>query len=155
MGINVDLIIVLVFLFYIFHSSLKIAKQFIKSNNSNRVLENFDLYIKILNQHMDKAFEIIHKDRILIYSIEATKPNDTEVEVAAKDYAKLVLKLIGPMIKKQVINIYGNEETLLINLIEDFRVRFEEDNIREHALKNIMSSELEEEKNEPSVGKTI
>jgi len=111
------------------------------TQNRNRVInkiEKFESYIAILEYHMKKAYDIIYKDKILIYSLEAVKINDIEFNVVSKDFAVLVMKLIGDNLKEEFIELYGTEETFIFNLIEYFNSRFENDEIREKARENIM-----------------
>jgi hypothetical protein len=88
---------------------------------------------------MKKAYDIIYKDKILIYSLEAVKINDIEFNIVSKDFAILVMKLIGDNLKEEFVELYGNEETFIFNLIEYFNNRFENDEIREKARENIMT----------------
>jgi hypothetical protein len=111
------------------------------TQNRNRVInkiEHFESYVAILEYHMKKAYDIIYKDKILIYSLEAVKINDIEFNVVSKDFAVLVMKLIGDNLKEEFIELYGSEETFIFNLIEYFNSRFENDEIREKARENIM-----------------
>ena len=109
-------------------------------NLSNYVI-NFSSYMTVLGYHMDKAYEIIYKDRILIYSLEATKLNNNEFTVVAKDFLTLVLKMLGPNLVNEFIILYGNEETLFFNVTEYFNTKFENDEIRKSATDSIVDNE--------------
>ena len=106
-----------------------------------KFVTNFESYVAILTYHMEKAYDIIYKDNILIYSIEATKINDKDFEIVTKNFAYLVLKMIGPKLRKEFVELYGNEETVIFNMIEYFNSRFENDEIRKSATENIMEEE--------------
>jgi hypothetical protein len=111
------------------------------TQNRNRVIhkiENFESYVAILDYHLRKAYDIIYKDKILIYSLEGIKINDNEFNVVSKDFVLLVMKIIGENLKEEFIELYGNEETFIFNLVEYFNNRFENDEIRETARENIM-----------------
>ena len=43
-------------------------------------IKNFKEYISVLEYHMDKAYDIIHKDRILAFSLDAYRVPDEEYE---------------------------------------------------------------------------
>lgn len=101
------------------------------------MLDHFDAYAGILMYHMEKAYDIIHKDQILIYSLEATGLPEGEFDAATKSFGKLVIKMIGPMLYKELVYLYGNEETLIFNITEYFNTRYEGDAIRETALENL------------------
>jgi len=105
-------------------------------------MTNFNTIMSILDFHVKKAFEIIYKERIMIYSLEATKPNESEFETISKDFARLVIKLIGPNLFESLVSVYGNEETLLFNLMEMFNTFFENDEIYKMASSQLMENDL-------------
>jgi hypothetical protein len=113
---------------------------FININDTNKMsdrIKNFESYAAVLEYHMKKCYDIIYKDKILIYSLEAVKINDEEFNNASKEFALLVLKIIGPNLKNEFIELYGDEETLIFNLIEYFNTNFENDEIREKSRQNM------------------
>jgi hypothetical protein len=105
------------------------------------IIKNFDSYSAVLQYHMDKAYNIIHKDQILIYSLEATTLPDVEFNKATLDFIKLVEKMLGPTLTKEMIFVYGDYNTLTFNLAEYFNTRYDEDEIRKSALSEVMESE--------------
>lgn len=115
-----------------------------KMENKKRLdyMLNFTVIMAILDFHVKKAFEIIYKEKILIYSMEATKPSQNEFETISKDFARLVLKLIGPAFTESLVSLYGNEETLLFNLMEMFNTYFENDEIYKSTSNQMMESDL-------------
>ena len=115
-------------------------------NKKQNCINNFEHYMITLDYFLMKAFDIIYKDRILIYSIEATKLNDDQFAEVSKDFGKLVLKMLGPNLVNEYIDFYGNEDTFLFNITEYFNTRFEEDEIRKGSINNLMENEqLDEE----------
>jgi len=123
---------------------LYILLEFSKLENKKRLdcMVNYNIIMAILEQHVKKAFEIIYKEKIMIYSLEATKPNEYEFEVISKDFAKLVIKLIGPNLFESLVALYGNEETLLFNLMEMFNTFFENDEIYKAASNDLMENDI-------------
>lgn len=111
-----------------------------KEHNLQYVI-NFNTYMGIQDLFIERAYEIIHKDRMLIYSIEATKIDDKQFNEFAKDFANLVMKLMGPMLTSEFVNMYGDEDTFLFNLIEVFSTKYESDEIRKDAIEDLMESE--------------
>lgn len=101
--------------------------------------EKFVTYATVLEYHMQKAYDIIYKDRMLIFSVEATKVSDKEFGIISKDFGYLVLKMLGPNLTSEFTELYGNEETLLFNIIEYFNTRNESDAIREKARENLLN----------------
>jgi hypothetical protein len=106
-----------------------------------KIVTNFEQYATVLEYYMQKAYEIIYKDRILIYSLEALKINDIDFNIVSKDFALLTFKLMGPNLKDEFVNLYGNEETLIFNLMEYFNRKFEDDEIRKKAEDNLVNNE--------------
>lgn len=110
-----------------------------KEQNLQYVI-NFETYIGVQSLFIEKAYDIIHKDRMLIYSIEATKIDDKQFNEFAKDFASLVIKLMGPMLTNEFTNLYGDEDTFLFNLMEVFSTKYESDEIRKDAIENLMET---------------
>lgn len=125
---------------FIFYLSFEFYKFDHKKRLDNML--NFTVIMAILDFHVKKAFEIIYKEKILIYSMEATKPNQSEFETISKDFARLVMKMLGPNFLESLVSLYGNEETLLFNLMEIFNTFFENDEVYKSASNQIMESEL-------------
>jgi len=122
---------------YLFYYAVESKRQI------DRIL-NFDSYAAVLQYHMEKAYEIIHKDRILVFSLEATKMSEVDFQRAAVDFTNLVLKMIGPKLRKEFVQLYGDEDTLLFNINEYFSTRYEDDEVRKKSIANLMSSETGE-----------
>lgn len=104
-------------------------------------ITNFESYMAVFVYHMERAYEIIYKERILIYSLEGMKLSESEFQAASKDFATLVLKMIGPNVKEALIDLYGDEETLLFNIMEYFSSKFENDEVYKSSLDNIINKE--------------
>jgi len=100
-------------------------------------INNYTNYITILNYHMEKAYDIIHKDNFLVYSLEGTKPSEEDINKHSKEFAVLVMNMIGPMMEKEFIFLYGDESSFYFNLLEFFNNKYEDDEIRKTALNNI------------------
>lgn len=94
-------------------------------------IKNFESYIAVLEFHMKKAYDIIYRDKILIYSLDGAKINDIEFNDAVKQYVLLVFKFIGENLKNEFIELYGSEDTLIFVLIEYFNHSIDNDEIRE------------------------
>ena len=107
----------------------------------NHVVRHFIDYRSTLEYNMERAFELIYKDRILVYSIEAVKVDEKDLDRISKEYVQLVQKLIGPTFLKEFIFIFGDVETFSFNLLEYFNLRYENDEIRKDSLDNLMSKD--------------
>ena len=114
-----------------------------KHKRSERLILKFADYTAVLTFFMEKAYELIHKDKILIYSLEATKLPDKDFNRFSKDFIRLVEKLLGPTLVVEFIYFFGNYDTFIFNLVEFFNSRYEGDEIRKASMENLMQSDLE------------
>lgn len=105
-------------------------------------VKGFADYISVLEFHMNKAYDLIHKDRILVYSLEATKLPDEEFQAITQDFVRLVIKFIGPELKNDFVSFYGDENTFIFNMVEYFNTRYEEDSIRKQTLDDMSDQNL-------------
>ena len=112
-----------------------------RSDRLFRSINNFESYVAVLQVHMDKAYTIIYKDKLLVYSTEGMKVNDIEFSAIAKAYTMLVLKLIGSTLREEFIFLYGNEETLLFNIVEYFHSKYENDEIQKSVTDKMMNTD--------------
>lgn len=106
-------------------------------------VKNFNDYMSVLNYYMEKSFDMIYKDRILVFSLEGTKPDEKEVQQCCKDFCKLVFRMLGPNLMMEFVFLFGNEDTLIFNLTEYFNTRSENDEIKQASLDSLMESDIE------------
>lgn len=104
-------------------------------------IKNFNNYIAVLEYHMDKAYDMVHKDKILAYSLEAYRMPDEEYETISHDFVKLVQKFIGPTLLDEYIKLYGDEDSFIFILLDYFSKRYEDDEIRKTAMDNLTKEE--------------
>ena len=71
-----------------------VAIRLYMSSRRKYFIINFSEYITVLNYHKEKAYDLIHKDRILVYSMEASRLDDTEFNRASQDFVTLLIKLL-------------------------------------------------------------
>ena len=109
------------------------------------IIKNFESYSAVLQYHMEKAYNMIHKDQILVYSVEATTLPDAEFHKASIDFINLVQKLLGPTLVKEMVFLYGNYDTFVFNLAEYFNTNYDADEIRKASMGEMMESEVEPE----------
>ena len=100
-------------------------------------IKNFKDYISVLEYHMDKAYDIIHKDRILAFSLDAYRVPDEEYEAISQDFVRVVQKYIGPTLLREFVQLYGNEDAFLFIVLDFFHRRYEQDEIRKTAMDNL------------------
>lgn len=133
--------IVIAFLFgYVF------IKRVHKKHITMSYMKDFASYIGVLEYHMQKAYDIIYKDRVLTYSLEATSLPEKEFNAACQDFANLVIKMIGPRLYEEVCFLYGDEQTFVFNLVEYFNDKYESDEIRKSSINSLTDNDSEEQK---------
>ena len=118
-----------------------IIVKILSYQKTERFLKNFADYVSVLEYHIQKAYDIIHKDRILTYSLDGMRIEDKDFDVVSGDFVKLVIKLLGPMLYKEFLFLYGNEDTFMFSLIEFFNSKYEDDEVRRGVLDNITEDE--------------
>lgn len=123
------------------YSGIQLIKNFLINKRRQYFITNFENYITVLDYHMDKAYTMIYKDRILIYSVEATKLDDNQFKEVLKDFLKLAKQFLGKTLEDELIELYGSEETFLLSMTEYFNSKFENDEIRKESVDNLMNSD--------------
>jgi diphthamide synthase (EF-2-diphthine--ammonia ligase) len=123
--------------------SFSFVYLFYKRSIIDKLVRNYNLYTVLLQYNMDKAYETIYKDNILIYSVEATRITDKDFNAYTKHFIVLVEKLLGPKLKDEFIFLYGDYETFVFNVADYFNRKYEEDEVRKSAVDNLMDSEIE------------
>lgn len=113
-----------------------------KQHRLNQII-HFTDYYGVLEYHLSRAYEMIYKDRVLIYSLEAMKLDNVRFIAATKAFGNLVLRMIGPTLAEEFADLYGNEETFLFVLSEYFNKKYEEDEIRKDSIDEVMNQEVE------------
>jgi hypothetical protein len=98
-------------------------------------------YKVLFDEFLEKSFDIIYKDRILVFSMEGTKPSEKDFNRYSVDFINLVLKLLGPNLKEELVYLYGNEETLLFTMAEYFNTRSEQDEIKQASIDKMMDED--------------
>lgn len=122
--------------------SFKRVMDYADAKENKRLIEKFEHIHAILTFHMDGAFETIHKDNILVFSLDGVKPKEEDIDKLSHEFVKLTLRLAGPNMLKIFVELYGDEDTLFFVMIDYFNRRFEDDEIRASAIQNIQDSEV-------------
>jgi len=116
-------------------------RTILNHKRTQRIITNFADYTSVLQYYMEKAYDMIHKDRILIYSLEATRVPEEQINVVSRDFITLVEKMIGPRLLNEFIFLYGNYETFIFVMAEYFSTNYENDAIRGDSIGEMMESE--------------
>ena len=105
-------------------------------NNKKLLYEHSDDIIKILDRAKDMAYEKIKKEDIIKYLTNNEPITNKESEIFARKYIKLCIDLIGPNIKKDLAELYGNLDSVVSILYSDFILKLSEDELMYKLLPN-------------------
>jgi hypothetical protein len=136
--INSGIILICVLIATIFGVSIF---RYIKRSN---YVKGFSDYRAVLEYNMEKAYDMIHKEHILTYSLDAFRIDEKDYDRISKEFVRLVGKLNGPVLLKEFVYLYGNENNYSFNLLEYFSNRYENDEIRNSALEQITESDVDD-----------
>jgi hypothetical protein len=121
--------------------AFKRIMKYVEGKENLKLVKDFDLYHAILTFHMESAYETIHKDNILVYSLEGVKPKEQDIDMLSRDFVKLTRTLLGPNMLSALIDLYGGEDSLYTIMLFYFDSKFENDEIRSSAITNIQNGE--------------
>ena len=110
---------------------------YLDKKENKKLIENFDHIHAILTFHMEASYETIHKDNILVYSLDGLKPNEENINELSREFVKLTMTLAGPNMVELFIELYGDDENMFFVMMDYFDRRFEDDEIRAQAIENI------------------
>lgn len=113
----------------------------IENKKNFQVITNFESYSAVLQFVMEKSYDITFKDKLLVYSVEGMKIDDKQFGLYSKDFGSLVLKMMGPRLRSELTYVFGDEETLLFNIIDFFNTKYENDEIRKSQQEKLMNPE--------------
>jgi len=133
----------LIFIFFIIVIGFFACRSLFYIKKRERMIIQFPEYSSLLKLHMEKAYDMIHKDHILTYSLEASRLSDKEYNISLRAFIKLVEKMLGKGLCKEFIFLYGDYDTFVFNLAEYFVSLYDSDAIRETAMENIMDNDVD------------
>lgn len=125
-------------------SSIVCARSFRERNQNKHRIEQISTtenYLAILQQQMDKAYLMIYNDRVIPYSLEGYRLPEEEYNHILKDYINLVIKFLGSNLYSELVDYFGDESSLMINITEHFNSRYENDEIRRGTTNQLMGNE--------------
>ncbi len=116
-----------------------------KFDNGLQIANNFSSYLAILQYYMEKSYNIVYKEKIMVYSMDASKLDEKNFIEASKQFCKLTIKMMGPRFFEQFYYFFGSEESFLFNLTQYFNERIEDDPIRQASIDKLMEKNESEE----------
>ncbi len=119
----------------------KLLKKKLEDTRRADAIKNYASYNASLQHAMEKSYEIVYRDKMLVYSIEGMKMDDAKFNAASRDFIVLTLKLLGPTLSKELEYLFGNKDTLYFNIVEHFNSKFEDDEIRKSARERMMEGD--------------
>jgi hypothetical protein len=128
----------------VFIASIFVAFRKKDDRKIERIIQNFVAYESLLKYFMEKAYDLIYKEEIMIYSIEAMGMKEEDIDKVAKKFTKLVLKFLGPRLVSEFSYLYGNDETLFLQIADYFNSKYESDEIRKSSIEELKEKDIEE-----------
>lgn len=116
--------------------SFKSVMRFLYSKENTKLIKKFEHFHAILTYHMEAAFDTIHKDSILVYSLDGVKPTEKDIDYLSHEHVKLTLRLAGPNMIDLFLKLYGGEDTFYFIIMDYFNRRFEDDEVRASAIES-------------------
>jgi len=116
--------------------------KYLEYSKEKFYIENYTNYIKILDYVCHVSYDNIYKNKILVYSIEAVRLTEKELEDINKEFIKQCLYLLGPKLVTQLTNLFGNRETLYMHISSFFYSQYENDEVRDFSTKNLLDNEI-------------
>jgi len=111
---------ILISVFYIFHKLEKIS--IIKKYKDVDVITLFEYFL-------NKAYDTIYENDLITYITNNTQPLSSERETLERNYIKSCLLYMGKRNVKLFTEFFGDNETLVINIIRYMRKKFNEDGL--------------------------
>jgi len=96
----------------------------------------------ILEWHLERAYKIIYKDEILVFSAEGMTVREEDYTKIQKHFLNLSIDLMGDTLLNHLTWFYGNEMVLYRNMCLYFDESYESDTLRDESIKAQMGEEL-------------
>lgn len=133
-------IVIVSFCFSIIFISIQI-RNYIKDKHEINKINQAENYLVLLDRVMDKSYQMVYKNDILPYSIDAYELGENQYNSTLRNYINLVWKFLGPNLRENLVDFFGDEQSLILNISEYFNTRYENDEIRKSSMDNMMEQE--------------
>lgn len=128
-------------MYFFIWQAFKRVMQHLDSKENTKFVEKFVDIHAIMVFHMEAAYETIHKDNILVFSLDGVKPNEKDIDHLSHEFIKLTMKLSGANMLGLFEQLYGDDDTLFFVMMDYFNRKFEDDEIRASAIDSIQDGE--------------
>jgi hypothetical protein len=85
--------------------------------------------MNILTVFMDKSYDTIYNTDLIHYIVNNDKPNSQQQETIERNYIKTCFMYMGKANKQLFVDFFGDEETLIINIICYMRKKYNDDGL--------------------------
>lgn len=138
-------VLILIIIFLVVFSIFLLTRKR-KDQNENLIyadhIEKFENYLHVFLYFCEKSYLMVYKDKILVYSLEANKLDQKELEVVSKDFVSLLKQFLGPNLTNRLISFFGDETAFSVNAIDFFYSKYENDKIRDNSVDEMMNSDI-------------
>ena len=119
----INLLLILLFITFLFFISYHAVQRYILMNKYKTILE---LYTYFLEQ----SYDIIYSDQLIAYtSSGVTKLPKEELETIERNFVKVTLDIMGYRNEQLLMQFFGDEKTLINNILIYFRRKLQSDQI--------------------------
>lgn len=94
------------------------------------LLNKYKNILELLDYFLEKSYKVIYNDQLLAFVMTGSSniPKN-ELETIERNFIKLSIELMGDPNFKDFMNFYGDEKTLINNMVVFFRHKLETDAI--------------------------
>jgi len=122
-------------------SILSIIKAYLTNIVNLKRICNYENYETLAEYYYQKAYTIIYKDNILVYSVEGMSPKEEDVKKIQHKYLELIVDLMGEWMIEQFERYYGDRHAFYINALTFFDINYEDDAVKESAINKQMQEQ--------------
>lgn len=94
----------------------------IKKYTSENIMQLLELF-------MNKSYETVYDTDLIHFILDSNKPNAQQQETLERNYIKTCFLYMGKNNKKLFVDFFGDEETLIVNLIRYMRKKYNDDGL--------------------------
>jgi len=93
-------------------------------------MNKYKIILGLFSNFLDSAYQIIYSEHLMIYTTNGTTQiQKDQLETYERNFIKLTLELMGKQNKQRLIDFFGDESTLIVNILMYFRQKLDQDEL--------------------------
>jgi len=102
----------------------------LKEYRSQHYMNKYKIILGLFSNFLDSAYQIIYSEHLMIYTTNGTTQiQKDQLETYERNFIKLTLELMGKQNKQRLIDFFGDESTLIVNILMYFRQKLDQDEL--------------------------